>query len=299
MIDRISSLSIESPLSVLIALLAVFLINIIFKKPILFRKEIKDEQEVKRDANMTLSLYDDLDTLLAVSYLVQDFALFNNWEKITGFKKPLHEPDFFQKMPRTLTEVNAWYQRHIPIFNEAKTLQKYDPGFDFACLANLVARNNRFNQQFPNGEEPTMELLDDKFAFYGVDSLPVYGISRNPRQKRLVVFFRGSVSSRDWGQDMKAHEREVSLSRDFHISNPNKELLEKLADKVTVHSGFYEYLFETGHREGQNKFDEIMNEVLTRLNDPRNKGYSLLFTGHSLGKEHRKSLLYNFLIWWS
>jgi hypothetical protein len=126
--------------------------------------------------------------------------------------------------------------------------------------------------------------LDDEFAFHGRDSKIVWGITRNPVEKRLVVVFRGSITPRDWEQDFKVQAKEVALAADALrciVPNPDEELFHALAN-VQFHSGFHEYLFEMEHND-ETKFHKIVREVLKRVKEPRNEGYTVYITGHSLG----------------
>jgi len=230
--------------------------------------------------------------------------LYNNWEKSVGIGKLQHDPHFFKILPKTLSEVIDWMRRNIHILRRErekaakKAARYYDPAFTMDGLEFLLAcaRDESFRkisrkignirEEKAKREEITIELLDDKFAFYGRDSKPVWGIVRNPIQKRITVAFRGTITQKDCEQDMKATMKQISFGMLDKIPNPNKFLLKSFTDRVVkVHRGFYEYLVATEHEDGISKFEAIMKEIISRLKDPVNRGYSLHFTGHSLGKK--------------
>lgn len=231
------------------------------------------------------SLYDDIESLLFASYLVQDIALFNNWNDIVGVEE-LQDPDFFKTLPRTISEVLDWMRSNMGVLHKARfwTMRAYDPGFVLNGLEAMVKQ-----QQLSTGEQreedATVELLDDDFGFRGYKSKPVYGITRNPGRKRLTVVFRGSINARDWQQDFKVQGKEVPLTPEElrkTVPNPDASLLNAF-ENVVVHAGFYEYLFESCEDHEKPKIETIIEEVMKRVKDPENEGYRVFFTGHSLG----------------
>jgi len=171
---------------------------------------------------------------------------------------------------------------------KSKSPRKYDPEFVLASYDEALARYAKYEATSTNDEEmenaKTLEYLDDEFAFSGRNSQPVWGIGRNPIQKRLIVTFRGTINQKDAEQDLKAAKRLICSALLDHIPSPNAELLERVKDHAgKVHLGFYQYLVDTKDENGISKFEKIITEIFSRLKDPKYEGYSLVITGHSLG----------------
>lgn len=105
----------------------------------------------------------------------------------------------------------------------------------------------------------------------------VYGIFKNTLDKKVVIAFRGSVSSgtKDWPRNFQAYLSRMETPPLLQADENNG-----VGDTVTVHRGFYEYLFE-------NKMiisgDQRMIKIMGDLKSVLEPGYELVVTGHSLG----------------
>jgi len=105
----------------------------------------------------------------------------------------------------------------------------------------------------------------------------VYGVVKDTYNKRVIVTFRGSQNpgtNRDWRSNLNA--RLVNMRTPKKV----KDKMEgNVQERVLVHSGFYNYLFDNKFVDGQQRYDDICNDVEPLLEE----GYSLYITGHSLG----------------
>lgn len=115
----------------------------------------------------------------------------------------------------------------------------------------------------------------------------VYAVSLNHVSKRVGIYFRGSVTKKDFRQDSKA-----IMSA---IHNPVKA--DHLAEELGVHLGFREYLYSEEKlskvwynpgkgrakelNKGQMKYQMILEQVHALLED--RPDYRLFIAGHSLG----------------
>jgi hypothetical protein len=102
----------------------------------------------------------------------------------------------------------------------------------------------------------------------------VYAIAVNHAIKRVMVVFRGSVSTQDFVQDAKA----VLVV----IPNPVEELVSK-TPKVAIHLGFREYLY--GRRSEATAENQKYQVILAEVGDifKDHPDYRLYVAGHSLG----------------
>lgn len=102
-----------------------------------------------------------------------------------------------------------------------------------------------------------------------------YAISVDPLQKRVMVVFRGAITSTDWRTTLN-----YGLEK---IPNPVKDDYEGKKKIIRVYSGFYNYLFRKRKDTGTTKFDEIANLVHKYGIDGIGPDYGVYVTGHSLG----------------
>lgn len=105
----------------------------------------------------------------------------------------------------------------------------------------------------------------------------VYGVVKDTQNKRIIVSFRGSQSpftNRDWQSNFNAKLTKMKTPKKIR-----DKMKGKLKERVYVHEGFYEYLFDNEKLEGQQRYDEILADVEPLMEE----GYSLYVTGHSLG----------------
>jgi len=101
----------------------------------------------------------------------------------------------------------------------------------------------------------------------------VYGVVKDTNEKQIILIFRGSITGKDWKSNFKI------LMKDMRTPKLIKHKFEKpLNESVTVHKGFYDYLFDNNNIETQ-VYEKIRNDIKPLMED----GYSLYVTGHSLG----------------
>jgi len=105
----------------------------------------------------------------------------------------------------------------------------------------------------------------------------VYGVLKDMNTKRVIVVFRGSTgvfTTRDW---------QTNLSAQMADMRTPKLLVDRLKgilkERVLVHRGFYNYLFNNRRADGDQRFDMILDDIKPFVED----GYKIYVTGHSLG----------------
>ncbi len=103
----------------------------------------------------------------------------------------------------------------------------------------------------------------------------IYAISVDDLQKRVMVVFRGAITTTDW--------KTTLAGRFQNIPNPVKDEYEGKNDILRVYSGFYKYLFRKRKDTGTTKYDEIANLVHKYGIERIGPDYNLFVTGHSLG----------------
>jgi len=103
----------------------------------------------------------------------------------------------------------------------------------------------------------------------------IYAISVDDLQKRVMVVFRGAITTTDWKTTLQGRFQK--------IPNPIEDDYEDKNDVLRVYSGFYNYLFRKRKDTGTTKYDEIANLVHKYGMDRIGPDYNLFVTGHSLG----------------
>lgn len=115
--------------------------------------------------------------------------------------------------------------------------------------------------------------FDDKFE----KSELVFAIIVNRTAKRITCVFRGSV----WGN--------ADWPTNLNIWKSNPEILKEFAgEKLGVHRGFANYLFNTNRADNTSKFEEIatiIDEIRAYKKGDTTpyKDFKIFVTGHSLG----------------
>lgn len=105
----------------------------------------------------------------------------------------------------------------------------------------------------------------------------VYGVVKDTQNKRIIVSFRGSKNpfvNQDWQTNFNA--KLVEMKTPKKVRDKMKGAVKK---RVLVHRGFYEYLFDNKKSLGEQKYDEIINDIQPLMEE----GYGIYVTGHSLG----------------
>lgn len=104
----------------------------------------------------------------------------------------------------------------------------------------------------------------------------VYTVVKDTVNKRVIASFRGSVTLNDWFSNVNA--RLVGLETPKKIRN---KMEEDLQERVLVHRGFFEYLFDNDRLRGKQRFDGLIADIRDAI--AGEEGYSVYITGHSLG----------------
>jgi len=102
-----------------------------------------------------------------------------------------------------------------------------------------------------------------------------YVISVDKLQRRVMVVFRGAITTQDWKSSFNFRFRS--------IQNPVKENYEGKKKSLRVFSGLYTYLFRKRKDTGTTKYDEIANMVHKYGMEHIGQDYKLFVTGYSLG----------------
>lgn len=103
-----------------------------------------------------------------------------------------------------------------------------------------------------------------------------YCIAVNPQMKRVLVVFRGAITTEDWSRAVE--------SRNFlDVRNPIDEDYEGKSDLINVARGFYEYLFRIRKDTKTKKYDEIANLAYKYAKERIGDDFTLVVNGHSLG----------------
>lgn len=99
-----------------------------------------------------------------------------------------------------------------------------------------------------------------------------YAIAVDKKLRRVLVVFRGAITSTDWKMVSK-----YTLEK---IRNPVKDDYEGKKARLRVFQGFYTYLFRRRMDTGTNKYDEIANLVHKYGTERIGEDYSVFVTGH-------------------
>lgn len=103
-----------------------------------------------------------------------------------------------------------------------------------------------------------------------------YAIAVNPEIRRVLVVFRGAITSEDWSRAVQ--------SRNFiEVPNPIGEDYEGKSDTINMAVGFYQYLFRVRKDTGTKKYDEIANLAYKYGRERIGDDFELVLNGHSLG----------------
>ena len=158
------------------------------------------------------------------------------------------------------------------------------------------------------GKDIGVREFDDQFN----DQQLVYGITVNRTDKRLTVFFRGSVQgNRDWPTNFKALPKTLNVPPALQEEEADGSDIE-LDEEIKVHRGFYAYLNQklyttTGRRlrpfdraiemikpgtHTRTKFQDIENNLKVLLQKKEFQGYRVYISGHSLGGALSQLLAY-------
>mmetsp|Transcript_27822 Transcript_27822/g.65399 ORF Transcript_27822/g.65399 Transcript_27822/m.65399 type:complete len:414 (-) Transcript_27822:309-1550(-) len=104
----------------------------------------------------------------------------------------------------------------------------------------------------------------------------VYCVFKDTINKRAIVSFRGSRGGRDWPTNLNATLEGMLTPKKIKDRMKGRD-----KDRVLVHRGFYNYLFENRFVKGKQPYDRVIDDLRTVLEGE--EGYSVYVTGHSLG----------------
>jgi len=174
-----------------------------------------------------LNLYEEADDMLLNAFLmfcIPDIRTLARQGLLEGDAEILRR---IVDLPATLEDVVNVYEDNIELLTkELKSKER-------AQMYEETLTLKKYNLD----EETRKERWQNIFLIHFEDSTEesecVYCISLNNVSKRVGIFFRGSVTKQDLRRDVKA-----VLSR---IDNPVKA--DHLAEKLEVHLGFKEYLY--------------------------------------------------------
>ncbi|KAL3919860.1 MAG: hypothetical protein SGILL_003541 [Bacillariaceae sp.] len=115
----------------------------------------------------------------------------------------------------------------------------------------------------------------------------VYAICVDTARRRITVCFRGCSCKKDWMVCCQTTLKEVVNPLYDGTTRPsssrNSSSSRQQAPTISVHSGYYDYLFSNNEEKlGKGtKFDDIMENLNSLLQ--QYPGYNVYVTGHSLG----------------
>ena len=102
-----------------------------------------------------------------------------------------------------------------------------------------------------------------------------YAISIDEEKKRVMVVFRGAITSSDWGAATNYKLQKTA--------NPVKDNFEGKQEFIKLHRGFFLYLFRRRKDTETCKYDEIASVVDRYGRQIADDNYEVFITGHSLG----------------
>jgi len=247
---------------------------------------------VKEAPSSKFSLWDETKMMLDLSTLVYNFA-----DVVKVGRHHRVEWEFPEDFPvKNLTQ-----------FEHADLDLRRFGGVSFGHVFELLKRNDdklmkaiiedeKTNKAYTKFGVEILEEMKDLFksdpgveddiylsTFRSVDNKKtlVYGIVKDTRNKKIVVSFRGSkgfrngrLINRDWNMNLQAFVTDMDTPEKV-----KDKMKGKTKERVLVHRGFSNYLFDNAREKGQQKYDEILDD----LKDLMEEGYSVYVTGHSLG----------------
>lgn len=108
----------------------------------------------------------------------------------------------------------------------------------------------------------------------------VYGIVKNNAEKRISVVFRGSTpvgNNLDWKFNLNSFLEKMDTPALLRNKLKGKD-----GERLFVHRGFYEYLFDNGQKvddKGPERYERLIDDLKAIVKD----GDKIWVTGHSLG----------------
>jgi len=232
---------------------------------------------VAKAPKVTVNAYDEVIPMLQSSKLIYDFA---------EILEEVRKGDVALKIPHNFPDVSRFSDESADLreFNDGK-------GLSLTQVLDLLRFNkDNLYEIFGDSKEFELDMLENLEAAGMTDQVYlstlrtlrgniacVYGVVKDVKNKRIIVAFRGSqtpFSNRDWKSNLNA--RMVDMRTPKKIKDKMDGVVQ---ERVLVHKGFYDYLFDNKFLDGQQRYDQICTEVQTLMEE----GYSLYITGHSLG----------------
>jgi len=243
-----------------------------------------DAMAVAKAPVVTCSVFEESYPMLIASKLVYDFG---------DVVKQARERGITLKVPAEFPLKDL-----CRFENESIDLTEFNngSGISFRDLNNLMVENKDVLSAVFDDNEFEMSLIDNMRKFSSMngddskcghflatyrsiqaDVSCVYGVIKDTQSKKIILSFRGSQSpmaNRDWRTNLNAAT--VSMRTPKKIKD---KMNGKLQERVLVHKGFYNYLFNNDLIDGEQRYDKILADIEPLMEE----GYSLYVTGHSLG----------------
>jgi len=180
----------------------------------------------------------------------------------------------YQKVARTRIGRARARLRYARNFLTGKSIATDDSGYRSwqKALKSLKEVNPRIQNSDPTG------LFDDVKIVWTNDRKNtaelVYTIVANKTRKTIVVIFRGSVTTKDWKENL-----DISTTLQ---PNPIQEDYDEKTETVQLRKGFWRFLLTARADNGRSKYDEIADKV-DEYGKELGEDFDLRITGHSLG----------------
>eukprot|EP00956_Cyclotella_meneghiniana_P026445 scaffold57154_cov41-Cyclotella_meneghiniana.AAC.1 len=131
-------------------------------------------------------------------------------------------------------------------------------------------------QTVEDADERIDTLHLETFSSINAATECVYGVLKDKNKKRVIVVFRGStdLSTRDWQTNFSAQLEGMKTPKLLQ-----DKLVGRLKQRVLVHRGFYNYIFNNQMANGNQAYDRILDDIKPFVEE----GYKIYVTGHSLG----------------
>lgn len=153
----------------------------------------------------------------------------------------------------------------------ADNLKQIEPHWEY------VLRIIEKIQAIKDGREGSgLNVFLETFSSINAATECVYGVLKDINRKRVIVVFRGStdLSTRDWQTNVSAQLEAMDTP------NLLTDRLEgRLKQRVLVHRGFYNYIFNNKRAKYDQAYDRILEDIRPFVEE----GYKIYVTGHSLG----------------
>ena len=131
-------------------------------------------------------------------------------------------------------------------------------------------------QAIEDADKDSDSLFLETFSSINAAKECVYGVLKDMNKKRIIVVFRGStdLSTRDWETNLSAQLEGMQTP---NLLAPSLE--GNLKQRVLVHRGFYNYIFNNEKAKYDQTYDRILGDIRPFVEE----GYKIYVTGHSLG----------------